>query len=98
MVENLLLTAADLGLGGVYLMGCVRALQDRNDLQAEMNIPDGFMPMAGMAVGVPAGELPAHEIRVTSAQFVAEAGQLLLRIQADHRLAALQQIADEQLE
>ena len=62
VVENLLLTAADMGLGGVYLMGCVRALQDRNDLQAEMNIPDGFMPMAGMAVGVPAGELPARDL------------------------------------
>ena len=62
VVENLLLTAADMGLGGVYLMGCVRALQDMNDLQAEMNIPDGFMPMAGMAVGVPAGELPARDL------------------------------------
>ena len=43
-------------------------------------------------------ELPAHEVRVTAAQFAAEPGQLLLRVQADHRLAALQQVADEQLE
>ena len=43
-------------------------------------------------------ELPAHEVRVTATQFATEPGQLLLRVQADHRLAALQQIADEQLE
>ena len=42
--------------------------------------------------------LPAHEVCVTAAQLVAEPGQLLLRVQADHRLAALQQVADEQLE
>ena len=43
-------------------------------------------------------ELPAHEVCVTAAQPAAEPGQLLLRVQADHRLAALQQVADEQLE
>ena len=42
--------------------------------------------------------LPAHEVCVTATQFATEPGQLLLRVQADHRLAALQQIADEQLE
>ena len=42
--------------------------------------------------------LPAHEVCVTAVQLVAEPGQLLLRIQADHRLAAFQQVAEEQLE
>ena len=45
IVENMHLAATDLGLGSVYLLGCIRALQ------RELKIPEAFFPASALAVG-----------------------------------------------
>lgn len=57
IVENMHLAATDLGLGSVYLMGCIRALQKAPDLQRELGIPAGFTPMSALAVGMASQEV-----------------------------------------
>ena len=51
MIQNMLLAATDLGLGNLYVRGAiVEAAKDRA-LVAAMKVPDGFTPMASVAVG-----------------------------------------------
>lgn len=56
VVENMHLAATDLGLGSVYLLGCVRALQKDEALQRDLKIPEAFRPMSAIAVGYPAAQ------------------------------------------
>ena len=53
MIENMMLTATDLGLGSVYLMGCVAALRTSPELTDRLKLPEGFAPIAAVAVGHP---------------------------------------------
>ncbi len=51
MIQNMLLAATDLGLGNLYVRGAiVEAAKDRA-LVAAMKVPNGFTPMASVAVG-----------------------------------------------
>lgn len=54
IMENMLLTATDLGLGSVYLMGAVAALNTAPELVAQLGLPEGFAPIAAAALGCPA--------------------------------------------
>ena len=54
VMENMMLTATDLGLGSVYLMGAVAALKTRPELVGQLNLPEGFVPVAAVALGHPA--------------------------------------------
>ena len=51
IMENMMLTATSLGLGSVYLMGAIAALNTKPDLVAQLNLPEGFVPIAAMALG-----------------------------------------------
>ena len=51
IMENMLLTATDLGLGSVYLMGAVAALNSKPELVAKLGLPEGFVPIAAAAIG-----------------------------------------------
>ena len=62
IVENMHLAATDLGLGSVYLLGCVRALQKNAALQRELGVPEGFAPMSALAVGFASQEMRRREI------------------------------------
>ena len=53
IMENMLLTATDLGLGGVYLMGAIAALKTKPELVAQLQLPEGFVPIAAAAIGHP---------------------------------------------
>ena len=54
IMENMMLTATDLGLGSVYLMGAIAALKTKPELVAQLNLPEGFVPIAAAALGHPA--------------------------------------------
>lgn len=54
IMENMLLTATDLGLGSVYLMGAIAALNATPELVARLDLPEGFVPIAAAAIGHPA--------------------------------------------
>ncbi len=68
ILENMLLTATDLGLGSVYIMGAVAAFNANPDLVAKLNLPEGFIPTAGIVVGHPVQPLdirvPEEKIKV----------------------------------
>ncbi|AQS07379.1 nitroreductase family protein [Clostridium beijerinckii] len=53
IVENMSLAATDLGIGSVYLLGFLFALSSDNDLLKELNLPEGFVPAAALALGYP---------------------------------------------
>ena len=51
IIENMLLTATDLGLGSVYLMGAIAALKTKPELVEMLDLPEGFVPIAAAAIG-----------------------------------------------
>ena len=53
IMENMMLTATDLGLGSVYLMGAVAALKTKPELMEKLALPEGFVPIAAAALGHP---------------------------------------------
>ena len=57
IVENMLLAATDIGLGSVYIMGAVAALNGNPELVAKLDLPEGFVPTAGLVLGHPAKPL-----------------------------------------
>ena len=62
IVENMHLAATDLGLGSVYLLGCIRALLKAPALQRELGVPEGFVPMSALAVGFASQEVRRREL------------------------------------
>ena len=53
IMENMMLTATDLGLGSVYLMGAIAALKTKPELVEQLTLPEGFVPIAAVALGHP---------------------------------------------
>lgn len=60
IIENILLEAAELGLGSVYLFAVPAVMQAVPELSKAVGIPEDFMPLAMAAVGRSAGELQAR--------------------------------------
>jgi nitroreductase len=59
IVENMLLAATDIGIDSVYIFGTVAAFQADAGLLKEMEIPEGFAPVASVALGY--GTAPSSE-------------------------------------
>jgi hypothetical protein len=57
MVEHMALSATDLGLGSVYLLGLCRELQNSAHTAALLRIPKEFRMVSALAVGHPAQPL-----------------------------------------
>lgn len=51
IVENMMLAAAELGLGNVYLFTVAAVLATQADYYKELKVPDGFIPVSAVAVG-----------------------------------------------
>lgn len=51
IVENMMLAAAELGLGSVYIYSIASIIGTKTDLYKELMIPDGFMPLSAISVG-----------------------------------------------
>jgi nitroreductase len=51
LVEHMHLAATGLGLGSVYIWGCLPAIRAAAPLKAKLHIPDGFEPVSAIAVG-----------------------------------------------
>ena len=54
MMESMLLAAADNGLGGCYLLGCVMANATNHEIDRIIGLPEGFRPVSAIALGLPA--------------------------------------------
>lgn len=57
IIENMLLQAAALGLGGTYIGGCLRKLRANEAILKKLQLPDGYKIISAMAVGYPAQDL-----------------------------------------
>jgi nitroreductase len=63
IVQNMSLAATDLGLGSVYLLGFLFAISNNEELVREFNLPDGFVPVAALAIGHPTETLTTEASR-----------------------------------
>ena len=57
VMENMLLEAADLGLGAVYLFGVSQVLFANEEITKLLQIPEGFRTVSAIAVGTSADVL-----------------------------------------
>ena len=55
IIENMLLTATDLGIDSVYIWGVTAAMAANKGLCEKMGIPNGFRPVSGVALGYGTG-------------------------------------------
>lgn len=57
IIENMALTATSIGIGSVYLLGILSAFHEDKELLKELNLPNGFIPVSGIALGYPTESL-----------------------------------------
>nr|WP_271716067.1 nitroreductase family protein [Anaeromicropila herbilytica] len=66
IIENMLLAATDQNIGSVYLWGVAMALQLYSELFQELDLPDGFIPVSGLALGyADITELKVKELKMS---------------------------------
>lgn len=53
IIENMTLAATEEGLGSVYLFGFLNVLNTLPELVKKLNLPEGFIPVSGIALGYP---------------------------------------------
>lgn len=63
IIENMILAATDLGIGNVCITGALYAFTLDKNLLEQLNLPDSFRPLAGMAIGYPQKPLPNRRKR-----------------------------------
>lgn len=51
IAENMMLAATELGVDNIYIWGTVLAFRSEPDLADEVDLPDGFEPIASVALG-----------------------------------------------
>ena len=71
LVENMLLAATDLGLGNLYVRGVIADAAKDAALVSDLKVPQGFLPMASVAVGTAAEKIvprktPKNDVTKTS--------------------------------
>lgn len=65
IIENIQLSAWDMGLGTVFNWAAGTILPDKKELLEELGIPEDFKPLAGVVIGHPAKEVPKREMKET---------------------------------
>lgn len=63
IVENIQLSAWDMGLGTVFNWAAGTILPEQPELLNELGIPEDFKPLAGVVIGHPAKEVPERELK-----------------------------------
>ena len=61
IVENMTLAATNLSLGSVYVMGPIFVLNTDKELLKGLNLPEGFVPAAGILLGYPTESLTTEK-------------------------------------
>lgn len=64
IIENMTLAATDAGIGSVYILGAVCAFNANKELLKELDLPDGFVPVSGIALGYPTKPLSQEKERL----------------------------------
>ena len=58
IIENIQLSAWDMGLGSVFNWAAGTILPEKQELLSELGIPEDFKPLAGVVIGHPAKDTP----------------------------------------
>lgn len=75
LIENMLLAATDLGLGNLYVRGVITEVAKDKALVRDMKTPDGFTPVASVALGYAATPAAPREVpknNVTKIDYVTD--------------------------
>lgn len=51
MAENMMLAATDMGIDSIYIWGTVLAFRSEPDMAEDVDLPDGYEPIASIALG-----------------------------------------------
>ena len=51
VVENMAIAAVETGLGACHIWGATMAMGSKPELLAKLNLPEGFVPTAGLVLG-----------------------------------------------
>ncbi|HQC55324.1 MAG TPA: nitroreductase family protein [Clostridia bacterium] len=51
VMQTMALAATSLGLGNLYLWGCIYRLKSRPDIIKKFELPEGFVPISALGVG-----------------------------------------------
>ncbi|MBR5250435.1 MAG: nitroreductase family protein, partial [Clostridia bacterium] len=51
VVQNMAICATELGVGACHIWGAIRALNQNQELLAQLNLPQGFVPCCAIALG-----------------------------------------------
>lgn len=62
IMENMLLAAADMGLGAVYLFGVSQVLHGNKEISELLQLPEGFRTVSAIAVGTAAASAAEREL------------------------------------
>jgi nitroreductase len=62
ILENMILTATEMGIGSVYLSGVTTALNGNRELLKKLGIPENYQGASAIAIGRQAKELQARDL------------------------------------
>lgn len=62
VVQNMALEAVELGVGCCHIWGAIMAAQRNDDVVASLQLPDGFVPCCGIALGKTDEKFEARDI------------------------------------
>ncbi|MBD5558990.1 MAG: nitroreductase [Clostridia bacterium] len=62
VVENMALEAVALNVGACHIWGAIRAVNASNDLAAQLELPEGFIPSCGIILGQTEEEYKQREV------------------------------------
>ncbi|MCL2137177.1 MAG: nitroreductase family protein [Coriobacteriia bacterium] len=68
--ENMLLAATELGVGSIYLLGFVLALKNDAATMQKINIPEGKVPLLGIALGYSDEAPAAREVAIKNVTYI----------------------------
>ena len=54
IIHNMVLAAEALGLGACYIWGAIRSTQDNAEVQAAIDLPEGYQAVGSLVLGYPA--------------------------------------------
>ena len=62
ILENMILTATEMGIGSVYLSGVTTALNENKELLKKIEIPNHYIAASAIAIGKQTKELQARDL------------------------------------
>lgn len=69
IIHNMVLAAETLGLGACYIWGAIRSTQDNGEVQAAIDLPEGYHAVGSLVLGYPADEESISETRAFKERF-----------------------------